>query len=119
MQNVLEQGPDFWCWCNKTQFSCIVFTHAKMFSIQMLLYTFQSNCAEGLHFSAFHPKSICYISYQFATCQLTMADGLPGMKGDMRTWLYELLNFCVTKISPLYAGNYMYMYISTPELKPN
>ena len=21
---------------------------------QMLLYTFQSNCAEGLHFSAFH-----------------------------------------------------------------
>ena len=28
--------------------------HAKVFSIQMLLYTFQSNCAEGLHFSAFH-----------------------------------------------------------------
>ena len=38
-------------------FRAIVFTqytHATMFSIQMLLYTFQSNCAEGLHFSAFH-----------------------------------------------------------------
>ena len=22
MQNVLEQGPDFWCWFNKTQFLC-------------------------------------------------------------------------------------------------
>ena len=47
----------------KLSFRAIVFTqymHAKMFSIQMLLnvYTFQSNCAEGLHFSAFH--SLCY-----------------------------------------------------------
>ena len=36
----------------KLSFRAIVFTqymHAKMFSIQMLLYTFQSNCAEGLH----------------------------------------------------------------------
>ena len=41
----------------KFRFRAIVFTqymHANMFSIQMLLYTFQSNCAEGLHFSAFH-----------------------------------------------------------------
>ena len=41
----------------KLSFHAIVFTqymHAKMFSIQMLLYTFQSNCATGLHFSAFH-----------------------------------------------------------------
>ena len=52
MQNMLEQGP-VWCWFNNTQFSyhCV---HPKMFSIQMLLYTFLSNCAEGLHFSAFH-----------------------------------------------------------------
>ena len=28
--------------------------HAKIISIQMLLYTFQSNCAKGLHFSAFY-----------------------------------------------------------------
>ena len=56
MQNVLEQGPDFWCWFDKTQFlcHCVHAIHGKMFSIQMLLYTFQSNCAEGLHFSAFH-----------------------------------------------------------------
>ena len=41
----------------KLSFRDIVFTqymHAKMFSIQILLYTFQSNCSEGLHFSAFH-----------------------------------------------------------------
>ena len=41
----------------KLSFRAIVFTqymHAKMFAIQMLLYTFQSNCVEGLHFSAFH-----------------------------------------------------------------
>ena len=41
----------------KLKFRAIVLTqymHAKMFSIQMLLYTFQSNYAEGLHFSTFH-----------------------------------------------------------------
>ena len=40
MQNVLEQGPDFWCWFNKTQFSyhCVYPIHATMFSIQMLLH---------------------------------------------------------------------------------
>ena len=41
----------------KLSFRAIVFTqyiHAEMFSIQMLLYIFQANCAEGLHFSAFH-----------------------------------------------------------------
>ena len=57
MQNVLEQGPDIWCWLIKIDFRFIVFMqymHAKIFSIQMLLYTFQSNCAEGLHFSAFN-----------------------------------------------------------------
>ena len=37
---MLEQGPDFWCWFNKTQFSyhCVDPIHAKMFSIQMLLH---------------------------------------------------------------------------------
>ena len=34
-------------------YHCVHPIHANMFSIQMLLYTFQSNCAEGLHFSAF------------------------------------------------------------------
>ena len=46
----------------KLSFRAIVFTqymHSKMFSIQMLLYTFQSNCAEGLHFSAFHYVCTC------------------------------------------------------------
>ena len=40
MQNVLEQGPDFWSWFNTTQFSyhCVHPIHAKMFSIQMLLH---------------------------------------------------------------------------------
>ena len=37
---MLEQGPDFWGWFNKTQFSyhCVHPIHAKMFSIQMLLH---------------------------------------------------------------------------------
>ena len=37
---MLEQGPDFWCWFDKTQFSyhCVHPIHAKMFSIQILLH---------------------------------------------------------------------------------
>ena len=37
---MLEQGPDFWCWFDTTQFSyhCVHPIHAKMFSIQMLPY---------------------------------------------------------------------------------
>ena len=36
----LEQGPDFWCWFDKTQFlyHCVHAIHAKMFSIQILLH---------------------------------------------------------------------------------
>ena len=64
MQNVLEQGPDFWWWFNKTHIVFTQYMHAKMFSIQMLLYTFQSNCAKGLHFSAFH----YYCCYYYCCC---------------------------------------------------
>ena len=37
---MLEQGPDFWRWFDKIQFSyhCVHPIHAKMFSIQMLLH---------------------------------------------------------------------------------
>ena len=42
MQNMLEQGPDFWCCFDKTLFlyHCVypIHVHAKMFSIQMLLH---------------------------------------------------------------------------------
>ena len=40
MQNVLEQGPNFWCWFNKTRFSyhCVHPIHVRMFSIQILLH---------------------------------------------------------------------------------
>ena len=45
MQNVLEQGPDFWCWFDKTQFSChcVHATHAckEVFNPNV------SNCAEA------------------------------------------------------------------------
>ena len=36
----MEQGPDFYCWFDTTQFSyhCVHPIHAKMFSIQMLLH---------------------------------------------------------------------------------
>ena len=62
MQNMLEQGPDFWCWFDTTQFSyiyAIVFTQymqicfqSKCYYISVKLYR-GLNCAEGLHFSAF------------------------------------------------------------------
>ena len=67
MQNVLEKGPDFWHSFDPTQFSyhCVHPIHAKVFSIQMLA-TFLSNCAKGLHFSAFHFKyEIIYYNYQY------------------------------------------------------
>ena len=61
MQYVLEQGLDYWCWFNKTQFSChcVHTIHAckDVFNPKLMLlhvYTFKSNCAEGLYFSAFH-----------------------------------------------------------------
>ena len=40
MQNVLEQGPDFWHWFDTTQFSyhCVQAIHAKVFSTQLLLH---------------------------------------------------------------------------------
>ena len=39
MQNMLEQGPAFWCWFDNAQFSyCVHPIHANMFSIQMLLH---------------------------------------------------------------------------------
>ena len=52
---MLEQGPDFWCWFDTTQFSyiplCSPNTCKYIFNPNVT--TFQSNCAEGLHFSAF------------------------------------------------------------------
>ena len=59
MQNVLEQGTDFWCWFDKTQFSfhcvqAIICMKRCLQSNCYYHYTFQSNCAEGLHFSAFY-----------------------------------------------------------------
>ena len=37
---MLEQGPDFWCWFDTTQFSyhCVHPIHANIFSNQMLLH---------------------------------------------------------------------------------
>ena len=62
MQNVLEQRPEsltFGVGSIKVSFHTIVFMHA----IQMLLYTFQSNCAEGFHFSAFSFKMFFVLVY--------------------------------------------------------
>ena len=58
-----EQGPDFWCWFDTTQFSyiplCSPNTCKYVFNPNVT--TFQSNCAEGLHFSAFiiNPRRAC------------------------------------------------------------
>ena len=52
---MLEQGPDFWCWFDTTPFSyiplCSPNTCKYVFNPNVT--TFQSNCAEGLHFSTF------------------------------------------------------------------
>ena len=56
----------------KLCFHAIMFTqymHAKMFSIQMLLNTFQLNCAEGLHFTAFSLK-LLYTRYNLKTISI-------------------------------------------------
>ena len=58
MQNMLEQGPDFCCWFDTTQFSYIyiplcspsIATCKDVFNRNVT--TIQSNC-EGLHFSVF------------------------------------------------------------------
>ena len=54
---MLEQGPDFWCWFDTTQFSYIYIPLCSPNTCKYVfnpnVTTFQSNCAEGLHFSAF------------------------------------------------------------------
>ena len=76
MQLVLERGSidkllTFDVGLIQLSFHTSVFVHlmhAKVFSIQMLQYfnpnvtIFQSNCAEGLHFGAFHYKTV-YVLY--------------------------------------------------------
>ena len=50
---MLEQGPDFWCWFDTTQFSYIYTIVFTQYVFNPNVTTFQSNFAEGLHFSAF------------------------------------------------------------------
>ena len=49
------QGPDFWCWFDTTQFSYIPLCSPNTckYAFNPNVTTFQSNCAESLHFSAF------------------------------------------------------------------
>ena len=66
---MLEQGPDFWCWFDTTQFSyiplCSPNTCKYVFNPNVT--TFQSNCAKGLNFSAFIDKS-SRSAVNFTTC---------------------------------------------------
>ena len=79
IQNVLKQGPDFWCWFDKTQFSChcIHAIHACKDVLNpnvtiIFIYTFQSNCAEGLHFSAFHVIVFLYVFLCILSCIISL-----------------------------------------------
>ena len=56
----MEQGPDFWCWFDTTQFSFHCVHRKDVFNPNVT--AFQSNCANGLHFSAFHSVcvSVCF-----------------------------------------------------------
>ena len=69
---MLEQGPDFWCWFDTTQFSyhCVHPNTCKdVFNPNVTIL--KSNCAEGLHFSAFHYSSIIIILiYARGPCSL-------------------------------------------------
>ena len=59
MQNMLEQGQTFGVGSIQLSFRTIVFTTCKdVFSPNVT--TFQSNCAERLHFSAFHCYNYIY-----------------------------------------------------------
>ena len=57
MQNMLEQGPDFWRWFNTTQF------FVPLCSPNTCKDVFNPNCAEGLHFSLFSDTKFRYIVY--------------------------------------------------------
>ena len=64
----------------KVSFRANVFTqyimHTKMFSIQMLLYTFQSNIADGVQFSALISSVILQFILTWMALTLS-AQGLP------------------------------------------
>ena len=98
MQNVLEQGPDFWCWFDTTQFSyiplCSPNTCEDVFNPNVT--TFQSNCAEGLHFSAFHYYIKHFLKRSRSLLQVSAAEAL--------SWFYRspcmfLVHFLVHLLS--------------------
>ena len=65
---MLEQGPDYWCWFDTTQFSyiplCSPNTCKYVFNPNVT--AFQSNCAEGLHFSAFIIFCFCFFYFFYS-----------------------------------------------------
>ena len=69
----MEQGPDFWCWFDTTQFSyhCVHPIHAKMFSIQMLLHfsqIVQRVCTLVLFiFTVFFLSRVCCNTWHYKT----------------------------------------------------
>ena len=90
---MLEQGLDFWCWFDTTQFSyiplCSPNTCKYVFNPNVT--TFQLNCAEGLHFSAFIRSilmSLCILHIHVLVIISDMAD-LPTVPGFPRK-----LSFC-------------------------
>ena len=93
MKNMLEQGPDFCCWFNKTKFSyhCVHPIHAKMFSIQMLL-----------HFSQIAPRVCTLVLFiSFDTAQVLYSIYLPGGRIRLCVFLnmYCLLCFPLVLLS--------------------
>ena len=93
---MLEQGPDFWCWFDTTQFSyiplCSPNTCKYVFNPNVT--TFQSNCAEGLHFSAFIKSVTKYNRLQTTIIIIVLGT-----------------------IQKTLTVNYIYVYIQNGELK--
>ena len=88
---MLEQGPDFWRWFDKIQFSyiplCSPNTCKDVFNPNVT--TLQSNCADGLHFSAFiiivvHVVILQYIILLLNTMSCRRQESLRMMLGSSK-----------------------------------
>ena len=96
MQNVLEQGPDFWCWFDKTQFSyhCVHPIHAKMFSIQRSLHFSQIAlrvCTLVLFILVVINPSFFQIFMRMGIPRVTTTDNGTEFKNELDKELMKLL----------------------------
>ena len=110
-KNVLEQGPDFWCWFDKTQFSChcVHAIHACK-DVYNPNVTFQSNCAEGLHFSAFRSK-INHGSSECHCIAVNLDYRITSNLSDVSNYSDSVMNYLFTSNSIVQVNNLEYFLL--------